>query len=425
MADVDDRLIDSLTAAVNASPADVPLRLHLAELLLSAGRGPEAVQHAAVALTHDPDSGAARALMTQALSPAPGDPTSGQDVAEQEEVEADGDAEQSTPATPTAASFDWHAAEADLGDVDVPVPLDGPPQPLDPASAYRVQDTGLTLEDVGGLADVKKRLRASFLAPLKNPALRAAYGKSLRGGLLLYGPPGVGKTYLAKAIAGELNAAFLEVALNDILDMYLGTSERNLHEVFEAARASTPCVLFLDEFDAIGQKRSQLRHSSMRGVVNQLLTELDGVGSDNEGVYVLAATNHPWDVDPALRRPGRLDRMVLVIPPDAEARAAILHTHLKDKPVTGVDLSRIARRTEGFSGADLAHLVETATEQALMDSAETGVVRPINAADMEQALREVRPSIGPWVETAKNVALYANASGEYDELAAWIRRFHR
>jgi SpoVK/Ycf46/Vps4 family AAA+-type ATPase len=278
------------------------------------------------------------------------------------------------------------------------------------------------LADVGGLTEVKKRLEASFLAPLRNPELRALYGKSLRGGLLLYGPPGCGKTFLAKAVAGELGASFLHVSLADVLDMYIGQSERNVKELFEVARTSAPCVLFLDELDAIGGKRSLNRSSGARTTVNQLLTELDGVGSDNEGVFVLAATNHPWDVDPALRRPGRLDRTLLVLPPDREAREAILRTHLRDRPVERIDTRRLAKATEGFSGADLAHLCESASENALMESVGSGQVRMIGMADFDQALSEIRPSIGPWVETARNVALYANASGEYDELAKWLRK---
>src|SRR5262249_57202605 len=131
-------------------------------------------------------------------------------------------------------------------------------------------------------------------------------------------------------------------------------------EAFEVARRAAPCVLFLDELDALGQKRSHLRHSGGRNVVNQLLAELDGATEDNEGVFVLAATNHPWDVDTALRRPGRLDRTVLVLPPDPPARAAILANALADRPAArDVDVTRLVKRTEGCSGADLIHPVET------------------------------------------------------------------
>ena len=288
---------------------------------------------------------------------------------------------------------------------------------------WEAEGPGIRLADVGGMTQVKERLEASFLAPLRNPELRRLYGKSLRGGLLLYGPPGCGKTYLARAVAGELGAAFLTVTLADVLDMFIGNSEKNVKELFETARASAPCVLFLDELDAMGQKRSQTRGSGTRGSINQLLTELDGVGSDNEGVYVLAATNHPWDVRrAALRRPGRLDRTLLVLPPDQEARAEILRLHLRDRPVERIDLASLARRTEGYSGADLAHLCESAAEVALMDSVRTGTPRTMAMADFEAALHEVRPSIGPWLETARNVALYANHDGEYDELARHLRK---
>ena len=401
---MDDRLIESLISAVRAAPGDLPLRLHLAGLLLDAGRASEAVEHVATALAGDPGSAEARTLMARAVG-APGSVSAPLGSGEE------------------AAGFDWNAAESELGEAVGPMFVDGSESTDDPGpSAYDVERAGVRLADVGGLVEVKKRLEASFLAPLRNPELRQLYGKSLRGGLLLYGPPGCGKTYLAKAVAGELGAAFVHVSLADILDMYIGQSERNVKELFDMARSSVPCVLFLDELDAIGQKRSLTRNSGARTTVNQLLTELDGVGSDNEGVFVLAATNHPWDVDAALRRPGRLDRTLLVLPPDRDAREAILRTHLRERPVEGIDTRKLAKATEGFSGADLAHLCESASENALMDSVETGAVRMIGMGDFTRALAEVRPSTGPWMETARNVALYANPTGEYDELAAWLRK---
>jgi SpoVK/Ycf46/Vps4 family AAA+-type ATPase len=259
---------------------------------------------------------------------------------------------------------------------------------------------------------------------MRNPELSRLYGKSLRGGLLLYGPPGCGKTFLARALAGELGAHFLAVSLADVLDMYIGQSERNLKDLFELARRSAPCVLFLDEVDAIGQKRSNLRNSSMRTTVNQLLLELDSVNGENEGVFVLAATNHPWDVDAALRRPGRLDRTVLVLPPDREAREAVFRHHLKDRPVERIDVRALARATDGFSGADIAHACETAAERALLDSATSGTVRMIGMDDLTAAVAEVKPSLSAWFDTARNVALFANEGGLYDDLVGYLRK-HR
>src|SRR5262249_3469929 len=158
------------------------------------------------------------------------------------------------------------------------------------------------------------------------------------------------------ALAGELNASFVSVGITDVLDMYLGNSEAHLHKIFSTARRKAPCVLFFDELDALGQKRSHARHGAMRSTVNQLLTELDSVAGDNEGVFVLGATNQPWDVDSALRRPGRFDRTVLVLPPDAPARAAIIEHQLRERPIENIDLPKIVTMTDGFSGADLTHL---------------------------------------------------------------------
>ena len=411
----DDALISSLGAAVEAAPEDVPLRVHLAELLLAAGRPDEAIQQAAAALGVDPGSQAARSVMQRAMSPGAVTAGSGSDPDRGAEPVPE------PPTTPGGTDFDWSEAEQELGEVAPPMFVDDAQDDTD-EPAYDVERVGVRLADVGGLKQVKDRLNASFLAPLHNPQLRQLYGKSLRGGLLLYGPPGCGKTFLAKAVAGELGAQFLHVSVADVFDMYIGNTERNLHELFETARSSAPCVLFLDELDALGVKRTLTRNSGTRTSVNQLLTELDGVGSENEGVYVLAATNHPWDVDPALRRPGRLDRMLLVLPPDQEAREAIFRTHLRDRPIASIDTKKLAKRTDGFSGADIAHVVDSASEVALLDSVSSGVPRMITMADFDAALGEIRPSIGAWMETARNVALFANANGEYDELAAYIRK---
>ncbi|WP_433825022.1 AAA family ATPase [Actinoplanes sp. CA-015351] len=419
-----DALIDSLTAAVQVRPDDLPLRLHLAELLVSAGRGGEAIGHAAQVLAREPGNVVAQQLMGRALAPAaPPTPPSAAPPAPQPGSAQPGSAQ---PAA-GPAGVDWGALEEQFGDSVPPrfarSSADGEPDQVrgHEDRVFDVERATITLADVGGMADVKKRLEVSFLGPLRNPKLRSLFGKSLRGGLLLYGPPGCGKTFLARAVAGEMGAAFLSLSITDVLNMWVGSSEKNLHDLFESARGHAPCVLFLDEIDALGHKRSQLQ-SSMRTVVNQLLTELDGVEGGNDGVFVLAATNAPWDVDAALRRPGRLDRTVLVLPPDRAARAAILEFHLRDRPVAGIDLDQVAQATEHFSGADLAHLCETAAEYAMRDSITTGEIRMIGQADMLAAAREVRPSTDAWFATARNVAMFANESGEYDDLAAYLKK---
>jgi SpoVK/Ycf46/Vps4 family AAA+-type ATPase len=329
------------------------------------------------------------------------------------------------PAQP-AGGVDWSALEEEFTGVVPPrfARADDQPEPAQGHEdrAFDVEKSAVTLADVGGMAEVKKRLELAFLGPLRNPKLRILFGKSLRGGLLLYGPPGCGKTFLARAVAGEMGAAFISLSIVDVLNMWVGSSERNLHDLFQSARSHAPCVLFLDEIDALGHKRSQINSSSMRTVVNQLLTELDGVDGNNDGVFVLAATNAPWDIDAALRRPGRLDRTVLVLPPDAPARAAILEYHLRDRPVAGIDLRALAEITDHYSGADLAHVCETAAEFAMRDSIATGEVRMISQADMLAAAREVRPSTEAWFGTARNVAMFANESGDYDDLAAYLKK---
>jgi SpoVK/Ycf46/Vps4 family AAA+-type ATPase len=297
-------------------------------------------------------------------------------------------------------------------------------RPLPEPELGEISRPAMTLADVGGMDEVKRRLDLSFLGPLRNPELRAQFGKSLRGGLLLWGPPGCGKTYLARALAGELRASFYEVGLSDVLEMWVGSSERNLSTIFATARAHSPCLLFFDEIDALGQKRSYLRGGgvAMRGVVNQLLAELDGATTDNEGLFVLAASNHPWDIDPALLRPGRFDRTVLVLPPHEDARMAILELHLRGKPVDRLDLRKIARMTDGMSGADLALICDHATELALESSLRSGTVRPISQQDLLDGVAHTSSSVTVWLETARNYAQFANESGAYDELADYLKR---
>jgi SpoVK/Ycf46/Vps4 family AAA+-type ATPase len=410
----DRTLLEGMRTAVEADPANLALRLHYAELLAGADLRDESVRQAAAVLAIDPTNAVALALISP---PAPRRDLPAAEAAERSEPRpSDAD---------TLAALEQELAGTvppRFEDDDEAVGAEGEARDRRALEAFDVERADLHLADVGGMESVKARLEAAFLAPMRNPELQRLYGKSLGGGLLLYGPPGCGKTFIARALAGELGAQFITVSLADVLDMYIGQSERNVHELFELARRNAPCVIFLDEVDAVGHKRSQMRNSAARGAVNQLLTEMDGVADANHEVFVLGATNHPWDVDVALRRPGRFDRMLLVLPPDDAARAAILELHLRGRPIERISIAKLVKRTARFSGADLKHLIDAAAERALLDSVRTGTVRMIGMADFEAVLGEIKPSVGPWFETARNVAEFGNADGSYDELLAYLRK---
>ncbi|MFT4228888.1 MAG: ATP-binding protein [Microbacterium sp.] len=311
-----------------------------------------------------------------------------------------------------------------------------PPEPervaasADPRAQERVvwdvERPQVSLADVAGMIEVKQHLEGAFLAPMRNPELARMFGKQPRGSLLMYGPPGCGKTFIARAIAGELGASFVHATLADIMGEYRGQTEKAIHELFETARRSRPCVIFFDEFDAVGGRRTSGNAfaQGLRMVTGQLLEEFDGVGAANDGVYVLAATNRPWDIDPALRRPGRLDRTVLILPPDEPAREAIIRIGLRDKPAAAIDAADIAKRTAEFSGADLSYVVDTAVEQAFMESLRAGVPRMISTYDLEAAASRVVPSTRSWFEQIKPVLEYGVDDGTFAQLRSYLKQ-HR
>jgi ATP-dependent 26S proteasome regulatory subunit len=278
----------------------------------------------------------------------------------------------------------------------------------------------INFSHVGGMDAVKKEIEMKIIFPLKHPEMYKAYGKKTGGGILLYGPPGCGKTFIAKATAGEVNAQFISVGLNDILDMWIGNSEKNLHEVFERARAYAPCVLFFDEIDALGASRSDMRQSSGRHLINQFLQELDGVESNNDGVLILGATNSPWHLDPAFRRPGRFDRIIFVPPPDEEARESIFKLKLENKPLEKIDYSKIIKLTKEYSGADIEAIIDISIESKLHESMKTGVPLPIQTKDILKAIEKHFASTREWFTQARNFALYANESGLYDDILKYL-----
>lgn len=266
------------------------------------------------------------------------------------------------------------------------------------------------------MESLKEEIRRKIIHPLKNPELFRAYGKKIGGGVLLYGPPGCGKTLLARATAGEIKAGFISIGIHQILNLYLGESERNLHEIFETARRNAPTVLFFDEVDALAADSNDLKRSAGRTLINQFLAEMDGNVGDNEGLLILGATNAPWHLDPAFRRPGRFDRILFVPPPDDNARRAIIEVLARNKPVTALDAAKLAGKTKDFSGADLKAVFDLTVERIMAHAMQEGRVVPVTTADLLTSVKQLRPSTRAWFESARNYALYSNQGGFYDDI---------
>ncbi|HRJ26196.1 MAG TPA: ATP-dependent zinc metalloprotease FtsH [Fimbriimonadaceae bacterium] len=258
--------------------------------------------------------------------------------------------------------------------------------------AKRVNDTGpkITFEDVAGIEEAKQELY-EIVDFLRNTKKYVALGAKIPKGILLTGPPGVGKTYLARAIAGEAGVPFFHISGSDFVEMFVGVGAARVRDLFETAKAHRPCLIFVDEIDAVGRQRGAGLgggHDEREQTLNQLLVEMDGFDA-NTGVIMIAATNRPDVLDPALLRPGRFDRQVVVDPPDSKGREAILRIHARGKPIdTAVDFQTVAKRTPGFSGADLANALN---EAALLAARRNR--SKILGEDIEEALDRVM--IGP------------------------------
>ncbi len=305
-------------------------------------------------------------------------------------------------------------------DSQLRIKANSPTHEIDEELATSFEKPKVNFAAIGGMEDVKNEISLKIIQPLNHPELYKAYGKKIGGGILLYGPPGCGKTHIARATAGEINANFINVGINDILEMWIGNSERNLHEIFETARKNTPCVIFIDEIDALGANRNDMAKSGGRTLINQFLAELDGINSDNEGILILAATNTPWHLDPAFRRPGRFDRIIFVAPPDVNAREEIFKLHLEEKPVEKIDYQKLAKLSKDFSGADIKATIDVAIEEKLQESFKTGKLEAISGKSLLKAIKRVNASTKEWFSSAKNYALYANDSGLYDDILAYL-----
>jgi transitional endoplasmic reticulum ATPase len=256
----------------------------------------------------------------------------------------------------------------------------------------------IRFDDIAGLEDVKEQIRIKMILPFTHPEKAKKYKVKTGGGILLYGPPGTGKTMIAKAVAGELDATFFAIAPSEILNKWVGESEKNIRKLFDAAREAGRAVIFMDEVESLVPRRRDAEAGGvMARVVPQILGELDGFEArEGRHVMFMGATNEPWNIDSAMLRPGRLDEKVYVGLPDLAARRKILDLNLREIPLEdGLDLDALARRLEGYSGADVAYLCRKTAEQTFLESVKNSHERPLGKADFDRVLAKLRPSVSP------------------------------
>lgn len=251
-------------------------------------------------------------------------------------------------------------------------------------------------DDIAGLDDVKEQIRLKMIYPFTHREKAKKYKVRTGGGILLYGPPGTGKTMIAKAVAGELDAQFFAIAPSEILNKWVGESEKNIRKLFETARACDKAVVFIDEVESLAPRRRDSEAGGvMQRVVPQILSELDGFDArEGQSLMFMGATNEPWNIDYAMLRPGRLDEKIYVGLPDPPARRKVLELNLREIPLAGdVDLDALAGRLDGYSGADIAYLCRKTAEQTFLESVERSDERPLAKADFDRVLAKLQPSV--------------------------------
>ncbi len=252
----------------------------------------------------------------------------------------------------------------------------------------------VSFDDVAGLDEVKEQIRIKLLYPFTHPELAEQYGVQPGGGILLYGPPGTGKTLMARAVAGEIEAAFFAIKPSEVMSQWVGKAEQNIAQLFSMAAGLPLSVIFIDEMESLTPKRRVTHSTVMKRVVPQILAELDGFHQRENPLLLIGATNEPWEIDSAILRPGRLDRLIYVPPPDWPARCRILELNLKEAPLAeGVSLGDIADQTQGFSGADMAAVARRVRELVFSDAIHSGQSRPMAIDDFQTVLGEMGPSI--------------------------------
>jgi len=266
------------------------------------------------------------------------------------------------------------------------------------ASDWIVKDKpNIGFGDIAGLEDVKQEIRLKMIYPFQHPELAKKYGIGVGGGILLYGPPGTGKTMIAKAIAHEIDAVFFLVSPAQMMSKWVGEAEQNVRKLFDAAKAETTSVIFLDETEALVPKRQSDSSTVMQRVVPQILQELEGFDRGAErALLFIGATNRPWMLDDAILRPGRLDALVYVGLPDAPARFRLLEIHFGDRPVADdVDFGTLCDRLEGYSGADIKAIAHQAAQRPFLEAIGGKAARPIAQADILAEIDETPPSVNP------------------------------
>ncbi|MDE1873541.1 MAG: AAA family ATPase [Candidatus Micrarchaeota archaeon] len=260
----------------------------------------------------------------------------------------------------------------------------------------------MTFKDVVGMEKQKQIIHDNIVLAITKPELLRAYGKKLGLGVIFYGPPGGGKTYLVRAIAGETKAKFIIMHINEIVDMYAGNTEKNLHAIFEQARKNAPCIVFADEIDALGTKREGEQQGNMRMAVNQFLQELDGVEKNPEGIFIIGATNQPWDMDPALKRPGRFGESVYIPAPKYKERREAFKYNTRSMPLSKfVGFGRLARATWGFSMADVFAICDKAALKVAAEEDRTGKKRMIGIGDFIAIIKSQGSSLDEWYGMVK------------------------
>jgi len=283
------------------------------------------------------------------------------------------------------------------------------------AEIVKKKQNKITFKDIGGLKDLKEEIRFKIIEPFKNPDIFKYYKKPIGGGILMYGPPGCGKSLIAQATANEANATFVHVKCSDLKSKFVGETEKNIAELFRKARETQPTIIFFDEFEALGGDRTE-SHSHEKSAVAQLLTEIDGVDSKDQQILLLAATNEPWSIDPALRREGRFGNTIYIPQPDIEARKQIFKLVMEKRPIKELDFKLLAKVTQGISGADIKAICEMATDIPLRKSLSTGKKMKITMNDMQAAIRKTQSVMKQWFSKAKTQVKKKKLEESFKEL---------